>query len=204
MKRKDFLKNISFGLIAIPSFLASCGNPKFMTNVEDCKLTDQDDLGPFFVKNTPQIVNLNTKNEKGIKMRVFGKVFKGEFEDQPLSNVKIEIWHCDDLGKYHPTGNGDISNYEVEEISLRGYVITKDDGSYTFDSILPGLYGSRARHIHYKLTSKHHSSLVTQSYFKGDKRIAHDVLAQNSGDCRIIEFKNDLENILQGEMNFHL
>ena len=204
MKRKDFLKNLSFGLLAIPSFVAACGAPKYLTNYEDCKLTDQDDLGPFFVKNTPQVVNLNTKNEIGIKMRVFGKVFKGELEDEPLGNVKIEIWHCDDIGKYHPTGNGDITDYKAEEISLRGYVITEKDGSYSFDSILPGLYGTRARHIHYKLTSKKHPALVTQSYFKGDNRISHDILAQNSGDCRIIEFKGDSNGKLQGEMNFHL
>ena len=204
MKRKDFLKNASLGLIAIPTFLASCSGPKFMTNIEDCKLTDQDDLGPFFVKNTSEVVNLNTKNENGVKMRVVGKVFKGEFEDYPMANTKIEIWHCDDLGKYHPSGNGDISNYGTNEISLRGYVITQEDGSFIFDSILPGLYGSRARHIHYKLTSKNHNTLVTQSYFKGDKRIPHDGLAQNSGDCRIIEFKTNSEDILEGEMNFHL
>jgi len=204
MKRKDFLKNFSLGILTVPTVLTSCGAPKFMTNIEDCKLTDEDDLGPFFVKNTPQIVNLNTKNENGVKMRVIGKVFRGEFEDKPLADTKIEIWHCDDQGKYHPSGNGDVSNYEISEIGLRGHVITQADGSYIFDSILPGLYGSRARHIHFKLTSKKHSTLVTQSYFKGDKRIPHDSLAQNSGDCRIIEFKTNSQNILQGEMNFHL
>ena len=62
MTRKDFLKKVSFRLIAAPAFISACGAPKFITNEEDCKLTDQDDLGPFFVKNTPEVVNLNTKN----------------------------------------------------------------------------------------------------------------------------------------------
>ncbi len=204
MKRKDFLKKASFGLIAIPAFVSACGTPKYMTNEEDCKLTDQDDLGPFFVNNTAEVVNINTKNESGTKMRVTGKVFRGESTNNPIANVKIEIWHCDDIGKYHPSGNGDISNYEPKDISLRGYVLTKADGSFTFDSILPGLYGRRARHIHYKLTHKTIKTLVTQSYFKHDKRIEHDILAHNAGDCRILDFKLNSEGILEGEINFHV
>ena len=91
-----------------------------------------------------------------------------------------------------------------KDISLRGYILTKADGSYTFKSILPGLYGSRARHIHYKLTHKSIKALVTQSYFKHDKRIEHDILAHNAGDCRILDYKLNSEGILEGEMNFHV
>jgi hypothetical protein len=46
--------------------------------------------------------------------------------------------------------------------------------------------------------------LTTQSYFKGDPRIATDVLSQNAGECRVVEFKTDEEGGLAGVMNFHL
>ena len=204
MNRKEFLKKIGIGIVASTSLMTACKKNDITDDVEDCKLTSTDDLGPFFVAGTANIVNLNTQNLAGTQMLMSGKVYSGEGTDTPIEGAKIEIWHADDNGAYHPEGSGDVSNYPAEQVTLRGFVLTEVDGSFGFQSIRPGLYGSRARHIHYKITANGHEELVTQSYFEGDNRISEDQLSKNAGDCRIIAYSDDGNGGIFGSMDFNL
>jgi len=205
MNRKNFLKQLGLGLVAGTSMATSCEKgDNITTDNEDCKLTAKDDLGPFFVAGTSNIVNLNTQNLAGTPMLMMGKVYSGEGNSKPLGGAKIEIWHADDNGAYHPEGAGDVSQYPAAEVTLRGFVLTESDGSFSFKSIRPGLYGSRARHIHYKITAVGHQELVTQSYFLGDTRISQDELSKNAGDCRIVTYSDDGSGGIMGTMDFNI
>ena len=174
------------------------------TNPEDCKLTGSDALGPFFVEGAATVVNLNTQNLSGTPMMMTGKVFGSEGTETPVEGAKIEIWHADDNGTYHPEGSGDVSDYEASEVTLRGFVLTGADGSYSFKSIRPGLYGSRARHIHFKISIDGYEELITQTYFEGDNRIPLDNLSKNAGDCRIVKYSDDGNGGVFGTMDFNL
>ncbi|MFK7924232.1 MAG: hypothetical protein AB8H47_19905 [Bacteroidia bacterium] len=202
MDRKKFLKKLGLGLVASSSIANSCKS-ETQTPTEDCKLTGEDILGPFFVSGTAEIVNLNTKNLAGTPMMVAGKVYGGEGMTTPLANARIDVWHADDKGTYHPEGSGDVSDYESSEITLRGFLLTEADGSYAFSSIMPGLYGSRARHIHFRVEVEGYETLVTQTYFEGDNRISNDSWASEAGDCRIIEFAT-VNGVETGTMDFNL
>lgn len=207
MERKEFIKNLGLGLIGTSLFATSCKKDEENTNnasTNTCSITGSDDLGPFFVAGTANIVNLNTQKLPGTLMKMKGKVYSGEGSATPIEGAKIEIWHADDNGAYHPEGSGDVSKYPASKVTLRGFVLTEKDGSFAFQSIRPGLYGDRARHIHYKITANNHSILVTQSYFTGDARIAQDSLAKNAGDCRIVTYTNHTDGSVSGEMNFNL
>lgn len=202
MDRKKFLKKIGLGLMASGSIANAC-KAETQTPTEDCKLTGEDILGPFFVSGTAEIVNLNTQNLAGTSMMVAGKVYGGEGIGTPLANARIDIWHADDKGTYHPEGSGDVSKYDNSEITLRGFLLTEADGSYAFSSIMPGLYGSRARHIHFRVEVESYQTLVTQTYFAGDSRISADNWASEAGDCRIIEFAA-VNGVETGVMDFNL
>jgi protocatechuate 3,4-dioxygenase beta subunit len=205
MDRKDFLKKLGVGAIAGVGVLSACDQDSpLVNNEEDCKLTGTDVLGPFFVAGTAQIVNLNSRNFPGTPMTMGGVIYSGEGTDTIIEGAKIEIWHADDGGAYHPEGSGDVSNYEPSEITLRGFVLSETDGTYAFQSIRPGLYGSRARHIHFKITAPGHEDLVTQSYFQGDNRLTEDFLAKKAGECRIIAYSDDGTAGIAGAMNFNL
>ncbi|MDN5204655.1 hypothetical protein QQ008_24905 [Fulvivirgaceae bacterium BMA10] len=207
MKRKEFLKRVGHSTLyggMVLTGLSGCKKDNEQRPAEDCKLTGPDDLGPFFVAGSSNIVNLNTQNLPGTPMMVSGKVFSGEGASNPIENAKIEIWHADSGGRYHPEGSGDVSDYEASQITLRGFVLTPGDGSYSFQSILPGLYGGRARHIHYRISASDHDILVTQSYFLGDARIQEDPLSQNAGDCRIISFQDNGSGTQVGIVNFNI
>lgn len=205
MNRKKFLQQLGLGLVAGSSLASSCEKEgDITTDQEDCKLTARDDLGPFFVAGTANVVNLNTQNLPGTPMLMMGKVYSGEGNAKPLGGAKIEVWHADDNGAYHPEGAGDVSQYPSSEVTLRGFVLTEADGSFSFKSIRPGLYGSRARHVHYKITAEGHQELVTQSYFLGDPRISQDDLSKNAGECRIVTYSDDGSGGIMGTMDFNI
>ena len=96
-------------------------------------------------------------------------------------------------------------NFVSTEVTLRGFVITKEDGSFSFKSIVPGLYGSRPKHIHYRISTSSFlkKDFVTQSYFKGDPRIEHDQLARDANECRVISLE-EKNGVMEGLINFHI
>ncbi len=58
----------------------------------------------------------------------------------PLANALLDFWQCDDAGVYDTRG-----------FKLRGNQFTDAEGRYRLDTIVPGLYPGRTRHIHVKL-----------------------------------------------------
>lgn len=172
----------------------------------DCGYTDAATEGPFFIKNSPEAVNLNYTNLPGKAMKVSGVVFGDAEGKEVISNAKIEVWHCDSNGVYYPTGRGDISQYKESEIALRGYVITSAKGEYAFHSIVPGLYSGRRRHIHYKISAPGYHTLTTQSYWldeKGTERERIDRTDRNTEECRYIDFK-PIKNGVAGIFHIYL
>ncbi len=203
MKRIDFLQKLGLGALAGGAILTSCSSTKILTDIEDCELTSRDYMGPFYLEGTTEVVNLNTQKLSGTPMILKGTVYNGKGKETPAKQVKIDIWHSDNVGLYHPNGAGSVTDYKPNEINLRGFVITDDNGRFVIKSIYPGYYGSRARHIHYKITTSDKKELITQSYFLGDDRIPHDVQAKNAGECRIINFENSAGEML-GEITFNI
>ncbi len=77
----------------------------------------------------------------------------------PVPNATLEIWHCDTFGLY----SGDIDGTNdamctggdakaAAALWYRGIQTAGADGRVTFDTNFPGWYGSRATHIHFKVT----------------------------------------------------
>ena len=65
----------------------------------------------------------------------------------PVSNVQIDIWHCDAVGDYSDvSGNGQANT--IGQDFLRGYQVTDASGKASFRTIYPGWYSGRAIHIH--------------------------------------------------------
>ena len=206
MDRKKFLKNIGIGAVAAPLIsvgLVSCSEND--DNIDEnsnnaCGVTKSDILGPYYVSGSAAITNLNTQNLAGDKIIVSGKVYGGADKDTPVPNVMIEVWHADSGGVYHPVGDGNVTDYQANQITLRGFVTSDAQGNYSFESIRPGLYPGRPRHFHYKLTANGYKTLVTQIYFNGDSRNSDE----NIEACRIIDFKKDNDGVFKGNADIHL
>ncbi|MCS7002135.1 MAG: intradiol ring-cleavage dioxygenase [Dehalococcoidia bacterium] len=61
----------------------------------------------------------------------------------PLPDVMVDVWHCDALGVY--SGVNDRLAF------CRGYQMTDETGTATFQTIYPGWYPGRTVHIHFKI-----------------------------------------------------
>lgn len=212
MKRKDFIKKAGLVLITAPSLLQSCKKGNKEITVKDdnlqphCGATDSATEGPFFVQNTAETVNLNSLNLSGTPMNLSGKIYD-KTTGNPIVDAKVEIWHADNAGVYHPEGDGDIKKYPANQVTLRGFVISNANGDYSVRSIKPGLYTGRRRHIHCKITVLGYLTLTTQSYWldeKGTVREREDQTDTNTETCRYVDFKSDGNNGITGTFDIYL
>lgn len=123
--------------------------------------------GPYYVSNTAELVggNLNFTGLPGDPVTITGHVFGGPEGTVPLAGAKIEIWHADTGGSYHPNAPGDAASFRAEDLALRGYVASAADGRYEFRSIYPGKYPGRCRHYHVRISAAGHTPVSTQLIF---------------------------------------
>jgi protocatechuate 3,4-dioxygenase beta subunit len=120
--------------------------------------------GPFYISNAPQLVGgrLNYTGLPGEPIAITGHVYGGPEDSRPLPGAKVEIWQSDASGSYHPPASGDANRFAVQDLALRGYVVTGADGNYAFSTIYPGSYPGRTRHIHVRASAEGYNPVVTQ------------------------------------------
>lgn len=111
--------------------------------------------GPYFTPNSPQRSSLLEPGMTGTRLRIGGLVLARHC--RPLPNVLIDLWHADAQGEYDNRG-----------FRLRGHQFTDAQGRWQFETIVPGLYPGRTRHLHVKLQPPRSDILTTQLYFPGE------------------------------------
>ena len=182
MNRKYFLRSlVPFVYVAV--------NPLDIKNSrpEQCK-TGTDVEGPFYKKGAPL---RNVIETNGDPLIIEGKVLTGEDCKKPVAGAIIDVWHCNTHG-----------DYDMRGFKGRGQVTSDKNGRYTFTTILPPPYGSRPRHIHFKIRAEGYPELTTQLYFEGDPYIKND-FARNAEIGRIAKI-TEQEGIKKGLFNIYL
>jgi protocatechuate 3,4-dioxygenase beta subunit len=165
-----------------------------VTAKDTCGLTKQVTQGPYYVTGTGQLTsgNLNYDNLSGNKIKVQGYVYAGATGTTPVAGAKVDVWHADDTGNYHPNSNGAATKYTSDQISLRGYVTTDAKGYYEYYTIYPGEYSGRTRHIHTNTTADGYKGVITQLIvpsLSGDQMTAaQDNIAQSLPECNQVTF----------------
>lgn len=119
--------------------------------------------GPYFKPNSPLRTNLVTSGTAGTRLTVSGYVFGRNCA--PLRSVLLDFWQADTAGAY------DMAGY-----TLRGHQFTDSTGAFVLQTIVPGLYPGRTRHIHVKVQAPGRPVLTTQLYFPGEPRNGTDAL----------------------------
>jgi len=164
----------------------------------DCFITSDDILGPYYFEDAPFRSVIAHADEPGQRLFISGKVKQNDCENS-ISGSLIEIWQANDEGCYGIVEDCDTGNPENDYFNLRGKFFSDENGDYTFESILPGYYGSRPRHIHIKITTPNGEALVSQLYFENDPYCENDQWCQDA-DGRIIPLIED-EYGLNGEID---
>lgn len=166
----------------------------------ECGPTGATIEGPYYVRNVAPAVDINAHRARGKPMRVSGVVHGGVDGKTALAGASVEIWQCDSEGNYHPNGNGDVSRYRPAEINLRGVTKTDAQGRFSFDSIVPGTYGTRRRHIHWRFEASGHQAVTTQTYWlkdKGSIRARTDFVDRDVESCRWLSFADSPQGVAE-------
>lgn len=145
----------------------------------DADETIDETEGPYFTSGSPERTSLREDGMEGTALTITGLVKAAGCE--PLANAKVDFWHADDSG-----------GYDNEGYILRGHQFTDASGRYALETIVPGIYTGRTRHIHVKVQPEGGSVLTTQLFFPGENgnandNIFHDELlmdVQDDGDGR--------------------
>lgn len=164
MRRREFLAT---AILSVPTFRLAWASA--------CSATDGVELGPYFRPNAPQRASLCDPSESGEPLSVAGRVL-GADSCAPLAGATVDVWQANDGGAY----DIDTPGPSDRPYRLRSQLRTGGDGGYGFDTVRPGHYATRARHIHYFVHADGYEPLVTQLYFAGDPRLATDRLVRRS------------------------
>lgn len=93
----------------------------------------------------------------GTKLLLTGQVLMTNC--QPVARALVDFWQADDAGTYDNAGH-----------RLRGHQFTDAQGKYTLETLVPGLYPGRTRHIHVNVQAPNRPVLTTQLYFPDEAR----------------------------------
>ncbi|RIH82265.1 Protocatechuate 3,4-dioxygenase beta chain [Calidithermus terrae] len=82
---------------------------------------------------------------------------------KPVARALLDFWQCDAQGLYDNQG-----------FRLRGHQFTDASGRFALETVVPGLYPGRTRHIHVKVQAPGRPVLTSQLYFPGEPANASD------------------------------
>jgi protocatechuate 3,4-dioxygenase beta subunit len=117
--------------------------------------------GPYFKPNTPERVSLIEEDVDGTKLVIAGQVM---FTDcRPVNRALLDFWQADSGGEYDNRG-----------YQLRGHQFTDASGKYRLETVVPGRYPGRTRHIHVKVQAPGDPVLTTQLYFPAEAQNRRD------------------------------
>ena len=134
---------------------------------EPAVATESQTEGPYFSRNSPERKSLVEGGVTGTLLTVSGVVTTRSC--RPVQGALLDFWQADDSGEYDNNG-----------FRLRGHQFTDANGAYRLETIVPGLYPGRTRHIHVKVQAPNEPVLTTQLYFPGEAQNASDGIFHDS------------------------
>lgn len=123
--------------------------------------TIEQTAGPFYTPNTPERISLREEGMAGIPLVVTGRVLNNDCS--PVAGAILDFWHADNDGVYDNAG-----------YRLRGHQFADEQGNYRLETIVPGLYPGRTRHIHVIVQGENTRRLATQLYWPNEPQNARD------------------------------
>jgi protocatechuate 3,4-dioxygenase beta subunit len=130
-------------------------------------VTPAETEGPYYKRNTPERTSLLEPGTGGTRLLLSGRVLTRGC--QPVAAALLDFWQADAAGAYDNAG-----------YRFRGHQFTDAAGRYSLETVVPGLYPGRTRHIHVKVQAPNGPVLTTQLYFPGEARNATDRIFHNA------------------------
>lgn len=158
MKRRDFVRSsMAASIAAMPLARALSADGAL-------RPTPGDYEGPYY-----PVGDRNRTNDLIVgQPRQQTLMFRGRVVDvdgRPLARALVDIWQADPLGRYrHPRDRS--SGERWDDFLYWGESWTSVEGNFEFRTYLPGDYGNRPAHIHFKVWKDRQRLLTSQLYFE--------------------------------------
>ncbi len=123
---------------------------------DDDEPTPEKTEGPYFTPGSPRRRSLRTAGMAGTRLTLTGYALTTACK--PVRRALIDFWQADADGEYDDEG-----------YRLRGHQFTDAKGRWRLETIVPGLYTGRTRHIHVKVQAPGEPILTTQLFFPGER-----------------------------------
>lgn len=207
MDRKHFLKKGILGLgsiVALPKVITRYSNDKSDPSKIDCDLSPRETAGPFPNKTPTQLVRENIIGDRtGVALLLTLTIQDQSNGCQPLSNVWVDVWHCDSKGYYSQYGGHRMQRADFTLNNfLRGRQKTDANGQVSFISIFPGWYPGRAPHIHLEILDSNEKSIrVTQIAFPKDVCDMVYTLNDYKGEA---DTQNEQDNVFSDSLDANM
>lgn len=153
--RRQFLtSSIAPAALALGPWTVAGAQPRRLAPTPACPgdATPPQTAGPYWKPRSPRRTSLLEPGTTGPPLVVTGRVLSTDC--RPVAGALLDVWHCDARGEYDNRGQ-----------RLRGHQFTAEDGGYRLETIVPGLYPGRTRHVHVKVQAPRGPVLTTQLYF---------------------------------------
>ena len=151
--------------LALPLAVAVAGTETTLAATPACADDDEPTVeqteGPYFTPRSPRRRVLRTSGMRGMPFLLTGRMLTTRC--RPIANAQLDFWQADANGVYDNRG-----------YRLRGHQRTDALGRYRLETVVPGLYPGRTRHIHVKAQAPRRPVLTTQLYFRGERGNASD------------------------------
>lgn len=162
--RRDFFRRFLV-LLPLPAVVTAAWGARTLPPTPECgdddEPTPSQTEGPFFTPLSPERRSLLDPGLNGRRLVVEGAVLTTSCT--PVAGALLDFWQADDDGAY------DNSGYR-----LRGHQFTDAEGRFRLETIVPGIYTGRTRHIHVKVQAPGGRILTTQLYFPGESQNDRD------------------------------
>jgi hydroxyquinol 1,2-dioxygenase len=150
--------------------------------------TESTVFGPFFVAGAPEVENGGdiAAGAPGIPCLMSGRV--RSVDGTPLGGAVIDVWQADEAGFY------DVQYAGLEQARGRAQLRAREDGSFSFWSVLPTAYPipddgpvgelltaagrgpMRPAHVHFMVSAPGHATLITHVFVAGDEHLDGDAV----------------------------
>lgn len=132
--------------------------PSPLTNLPPTPACADDDdptppqtAGPFYTPDAPERTSFR-EDGSGPALLLTGQVLGTDC--RPIPGALLDFWQADANGVYDNVG-----------YLFRGHQFADENGRYRLETVLPGLYPGRTRHIHVRVQPPNGAILTTQLYF---------------------------------------
>jgi protocatechuate 3,4-dioxygenase beta subunit len=152
---------------------------------QELPLTPAMTEGPYFKPNSPLRSSLIEEGVTGTPILLTGQVLAPD--GQPIAGAVVDLWQANANGQYDTIG-----------FTLRGHTLTDEKGWYAIETVVPGLYPGRTRHVHVKVQPPGGPVLTTQLFFPDEPANLRDRLF----DPRLVLDLQEDEDGLVGRFTF--